>query len=172
MGDSRCSFNFLIFVKNVLFRAIILVLYMLERQSRTQETKIIVWFPQKKTELKNRSLDWRPGSGKFGQRCKKCPYVDATNRKPKLKSNHLLVFLSETIRRAERVNGVNSSLAVAAGDLWPKKCRPQQWLARALNGCTKHDVQVLKNSVIEIHVFVENACDVWITHSTFYNSFY
>ena len=46
MGDSWCSFNFLIFVKNVLFRAIILVLHMLERQSRVQETGMIVWFPQ------------------------------------------------------------------------------------------------------------------------------
>ena len=88
-------------------------------------------------------------------------------------SNQIIYkFLSETRRRAESVNGVNSSLAVAAGDLWPKKWRPLQWLARALNGYTKHDVQVLENSVIEIYEFVENDCDKWIILSTFHHRCY
>jgi len=30
-------------------------------------------------------------------------------------------FLGETRTRAESLNGVNSSLAAAAGDLWPNK---------------------------------------------------
>ena len=32
-------------------------------------------------------------------------------------------FLIETIRLAASVEGLNSSLAIAAGELWPKKCR-------------------------------------------------
>ena len=37
--------------------------------------------------------------------------------------NEKLFFMSTT-RLAESVEGLNSSLALAAGDLWPKKGRP------------------------------------------------
>jgi len=30
----------------------------------------------------------------------------------------------ETTRLAESVDGLNSSLAIVAGELWPKTCRP------------------------------------------------
>ena len=39
-----------------------------------------------------------------------------------------------TRRLAESVEGLNSSLALAAGDLWPKKGEPIYWLARSLKG--------------------------------------
>jgi len=55
---------------------------MLERQSWAQETRMIVWFPQQKLSQNNGSLDWRLGSGKLGQRCKK---IDAINRKHQTK---------------------------------------------------------------------------------------
>ena len=37
-----------------------------------------------------------------------------------------------TRRLAESVDGLNSSLALAAGDLWPKKGEPIYWLVRLL----------------------------------------
>jgi len=39
-----------------------------------------------------------------------------------------------TRRLAESVEGSNSSLALAAGDLWPKKGPPICWCARLLKG--------------------------------------
>ena len=39
-----------------------------------------------------------------------------------------------TRRLAESVEGLNISLALAAGDLWPKKCEPIYWLAWSLKG--------------------------------------
>ena len=48
--------------------------------------------------------------------------------------NRKLFFLILTRRLAESVEGLNSSLAVAAGDLWPKNCEPIYWLARSLKG--------------------------------------
>ena len=49
--------------------------------------------------------------------------------KPKTKN----FFFSMTTRRlAESVEGLNSSLALAAGDLWPKKGAPICWRVRSL----------------------------------------
>jgi len=39
-----------------------------------------------------------------------------------------------TRRLAESVEGLNSSLALVAGDLWPKKGEPTYWLVRSLKG--------------------------------------
>ena len=53
------------------------------------------------------------------------------NAKPKTKK---IFFSMSTRRLAESVEGLNSSLALAAGDLWPKKGEPIYWLARSLKG--------------------------------------
>ena len=50
------------------------------------------------------------------------------------KPNSENFILIETRRRPESVVILNSCLALAAGDLWPKKRRPSQWPARALKG--------------------------------------
>jgi len=39
-----------------------------------------------------------------------------------------------TRRLAESAKGLNSSLALLAGDLWPKKGVPMCWRARLLKG--------------------------------------
>ena len=39
-----------------------------------------------------------------------------------------------TRRLVESVEGLNSSLVLASGDLWPKNCEPIYWLARSLKG--------------------------------------
>jgi len=65
-------------------------------------------------------MGWGPGPAKIS---KTCPHCDVTSRKlpPKTKN----VFFSISSRRlAKSVEGLNSSLALAAGDLWPKKGRP------------------------------------------------
>jgi len=54
---------------------------------------------------------------------------------PKLKKN----FWLGTTRLAKSVEGFNTSLAAAAGELWPKECRPLQWPALALKGWEKHN---------------------------------
>jgi len=48
---------------------------------------------------------------------------------PQTKSKKM--FLIETRRLAASVDGLSTSLAIVAGELWPKKCRPLQWPARA-----------------------------------------
>ena len=52
------------------------------------------------------------------------------NAKPQTKN----FFSVSTRRLAESVEGFNSSLALAAGDLWPKKDKPIYCLAWSLKG--------------------------------------
>jgi len=49
--------------------------------------------------------------------------------KPKTKK---IIFSILTTRLAESAEGWNSSLDLAAGDLWPKKIGPIYWLAHSL----------------------------------------
>jgi len=53
---------------------------------------------------------------------KTCLHCDVTSRKPPRKTKNIFSML--TRRLAESVEGLNSFLALAAGDLWPKKGRP------------------------------------------------
>ena len=52
------------------------------------------------------------------------------NAKPKTN----IFFSISTRGLAESVEGLNSFLALPAGDLWPKKGRPIYWLVRSLKG--------------------------------------
>ena len=79
-------------------------------------------------------MGWNSGPGKGGQKNAKIPPLvtfPPANAKPKAKK----IFFSMSSRRlAESVEGLNSSLTLAAGDLWPKNCEPIDWLARSLKG--------------------------------------
>ena len=57
--------------------------------------------------------------------------VPAENSKPKMDK---CFFSISTRRLAESAEGLNSSLGLSAGDLWPKKCEPICGLARSLKG--------------------------------------
>jgi len=64
----------------------------------------------------NGSMDWGPGSGKGGQKCEKLPSLWRHLQKtpnPKRKA----FFSISTRRLAESVEGLNSSLALAAGQV-------------------------------------------------------
>jgi len=76
-------------------------------------------------------LDWCAGPGEGSQ--KNVRLVTSPQRNPKRKK----IFSILTRRLAESVDALNSSLALAAGDLWPQKCWPLQWRARALKGVLK-----------------------------------
>jgi len=87
-----------------------------------------------KTNLsqKNGSIGWGPGTGKGGQKNAKTPPLvtfPPANAKPKTKK---FFFSMSTRRLAESVEGLNSSLALAAGDSWSKKGKPIYWLALSL----------------------------------------
>ena len=62
------------------------------------------------------------GLPKFTKISKTCLHCDVTSRKPHRKRKTF--FSMSTRRLAESVEGLNSSLALATGDLWPKKGRP------------------------------------------------
>jgi len=60
------------------------------------------------------------GQVKVAKKLKTCPHYDVTSSKHQTKS--IKKFFSMSARRlAESVEGLNSSLALAAGNLWPKK---------------------------------------------------
>jgi len=63
------------------------------------------------------------GQVQVAKNLKTCPHCDVTSRKPQTE-NKKRFFSMSTRRLAESVEGLNSSLALAAGDLWPKKRRP------------------------------------------------
>ena len=83
---------------------------------------------EKNLSQKNESMGWGPGPGKGGQKNEKTLPLDILpiNRQTKI------FFLMSTRRLAESLEGLNSSLALAAGDLWPKKGEPIYWLAQSL----------------------------------------
>jgi len=82
---------------------------MLESQSKALKVQILALFP-KKHEPKKWLLGWPPGPGKIGQNAKTTPLMTSPTENPKLKS-----FLTGV---PESVEGLNSSLALAAGELW------------------------------------------------------
>jgi len=76
---------------------------------------------------KNGSIGWGPGTGKGCQKNGKTPpfvTFPPANAKPNQK---IFIWMS-TRRLAESVEGLNSSLALADSDLWPKKGKPIYWL--------------------------------------------
>ena len=76
---------------------------------------------------KNGSMRWGLGPAKILSPLW-CHLQKSSHRNGKL-------FFSILIRRlVESVEGLNSSLALAAGDLWPKNCKPIYWLTRSLKG--------------------------------------
>ena len=78
---------------------------------------------KKNLSKKHGSIAWGPGPGKSGQKNAKIPPLvmfPPENAKPKTKK-----FFSMSPRRLpESVEGLNSSLGLAARDLWPKKSEP------------------------------------------------
>jgi len=70
---------------------------------------------------------------KMAKTMQKHPYFDVFPRKAQTQ-NDIIFFLIFTSRFAESVEGLNSSLALAAGNLWPKKVAPICWLAQSLKG--------------------------------------
>ena len=63
------------------------------------------------------------GWPKVAKISKTCPHCDVTSRKPPPKMKNVFFSIS-TRRLAETVEGLDNSLALAAGDLWPKKGWP------------------------------------------------
>jgi len=70
---------------------------------------------KKNLSQKYGSLGWRPGPD-FAKNPKTCPHCGITFRKPKIEKEKK--FLTSSLRLAESVEGLNSSLAQSAGDLW------------------------------------------------------
>jgi len=82
---------------------------------------------------KNGSIGLGPGPGKGGQKnAKTPPLVTSPQQTPN--QNQKNFFSMSTRRLAESVEGLNSSLALAASNLWPKKGAPIYWLAWSLKG--------------------------------------
>ena len=73
------------------------------------------------------------GQVKVAKKSKNTPTCDVPPANAKPKTNKI-VFSMWTRRLAESGEGLNSSLVLAAGDLWPKKEEPIYWLARSLKG--------------------------------------
>jgi len=106
---------------------------MLESHSRALKDTDFCLVSEKNLGQKNGSIGWGPEPGKGGQKnAKILPLVTfpPANAKPKTKS----LFPMSTRRLAESVEGLNSSLALPAGNVWPKKGEPIYWLARSLKG--------------------------------------
>jgi len=86
-------------------------------------------------------MDWGPGPAKGGQKKQKHPHLwQSPQIIPSRKRKNF--FSISTRRLAESVEGLNSPLALAAVDLWPKKCGPMYWPARSLKGMTFSAVNV------------------------------
>jgi len=96
------------------FWPIILLPDMLESQSRALKMWILA-----KSEKKLEPKIWLIGlnyKDKFAKNSKTCPHCDVTFRKPLIEKEKK--FLTCSLKLAESVKGLNSSLAQSAGDLW------------------------------------------------------
>ena len=76
---------------------------------------------------------WVGGQVKVAKKMQKHPHLWRSSSKRQTK-NEKMFFSMSTRRLADSVEGLNSSLALAGGDLWPKKGKPIYWLARSLKG--------------------------------------
>jgi len=87
---------------------------------------------KKNLSQKNGSIGRGPGPGKDGQKnAKTLPLVTFT---PANAIQNKFCFSMSTRRLSESVEVLNSFLALAAGDLWPKKGKPIYWLALLFKG--------------------------------------
>ena len=78
-------------------------------------------------------MGWGPGPDKGGQKKQKHPHLwRSPQQMPNQKQKNF--FSMSTRKLAESVEGLNSSLALAAGDVWPKKGESIYWLTRSLQG--------------------------------------
>jgi len=79
----------------------------------------LLWFEglvlKKNLSQKYGSLGWRTGPDKLAKISKTCPHCDVSFRKPKIEKEKK--FLTCSLRLAESVEGLNSSLAQSSGDL-------------------------------------------------------
>jgi len=70
---------------------------------------------------------------KVAKKMQKYPHLwRSTQRTPNQKQKNF--FSMSTRRLAESVKGLNSCLALAAGDLWSKKGESIYWLTQSLKG--------------------------------------
>jgi len=72
------------------------------------------------------------GQVKVAKKMQKLPICDVSPSKRQTKNKFF--FSMSTRRLAESVGGLNSSLALAAGNLWPKKGKPIYWRFMAKKG--------------------------------------
>jgi len=91
---------------------------------------------------------------------KTCPLCDVTFRKPPTKTENCFFSILST-RLDKSVEGLNSSLALAAGDLWPKKgpanrsCeRVNAKQAKTLSCLSTHDCDA-NDVLMSLEVFVK-----------------
>jgi len=72
---------------------------------------------------KNGSIGWGPGPAKGGQNFQNTSTCGSPPSEPPTENKKRFCSIS-TRRLAESVEGLNNSLTLAAGELWPKKCQP------------------------------------------------
>jgi len=77
-------------------------------------------------------LDWRPEPIKVGQKTETPPLCEPRPGEPLTQIKKF--FLIEPRSLAASVEGLNNSLAIAAGELRPKNLAPIYWRARSLKG--------------------------------------
>ena len=75
--------------------------------------------------------DSAQGQPKMAKIKQKHPYLWRPPQKTSNPKRKMFFFSMSTRRLAESVDGLNSSLALTAGDLWPKKGAPICWRARS-----------------------------------------
>jgi len=109
-------------------------------------------------------VNGRPRPGKLGHKNAKHPHLWRPSKRtpnPKLK---IFFFWFGTTRLAESVEGLNTSLAAATGELWPKKCRPLKCLAWALKGFNRQLSRRNKTSSLKKYFQsfeTSKACPLW-----------
>jgi len=72
------------------------------------------------------------GQAKMAKITQNTPACDVPPRKAQTTNKNF--FSSLTTRLFASLEGFNSSLALAAGDLWPKRCWPRSWPFRDVKG--------------------------------------
>ena len=80
--------------------------------------------------------DWCPGRVKVGLKNENTPTLRASPRRTP-HPNQKIFFLVEPRRLSASVEGLNTSLAAAGAELYPKLHEPLWWLARSLKGFKK-----------------------------------
>jgi len=109
-------------------------------------------------------MGWGPGPGKGGQKKPNHPHLWRSPQRTQKRKRKTFFFSISSRRRAESVDGLDSSLAQSAGDLWICKGRVKEVARAGLKGLDKTSHTLF---LTHAHTNLQRWCKFFHQYNTF-----